>query len=162
MSEDEIYMGNEISNDLRDTISTFAVMQSCSTEVGQTLTMTGSLITWVHVGLVSMYGYQLAGLDEETYNLMITQYDNDGNPINNSIREQWKEAIAIYNSSRAFWGTALMMCNEVATQLISICAAHNMMDYALVSQSVTKRMQQMNIVDDDEHNTKGYGPKKEE
>ena len=153
------YQVRDISNELRDTISTFCVMQSCSTEIGQTITITGSLLSWVHAGLIYKYNGELTRMDERTRILMLDLVDETGAFVYpQNIRARWLEAIDLYNNSRHFWGEALKICNEIATDLISICVMHDMLDYTLVSQSVTQRMQTMTILDEDEQREKSQAP----
>jgi hypothetical protein len=112
-------------------------------------------------GLYSKYGYHLMGLDKQTAFIITEIYDEHDNLVNpDNIRTKWEYAIDLYNTSRSYWGNALKICNVIATQLISVCVVHDMLDYSMISQSVTQRMQTMQLEDDEPDPTKrGYGKK---
>lgn len=154
----------DISNELKSTISTMAVMQSCSTDIGQTISITGSFLIWVHNGLVSKYGRQLMGADEDIRMLMedISSELRDGEEyINNPycLDAQWLQAINAYNTSRQYWGLALRICHDVAKVCNAICVSENMLDYDAVNTSVTDAYNKMIIKDTDDDSLEIKKPK---
>ena len=123
-----------ISNELKETISTLAVMRSCATDPGHVILLTGELINWIVCGLTAKYGYKLMGLDENEFNL-INQNDDD------SYIRQWEYAIDQYNAHRSFWGTSLKICRQVAEGMLQIAVEEDLLDYSLVSITFTQQMQ---------------------
>lgn len=124
-----------ISNELKETISTLAVMRSCATDPGHVILLTGELINWIVAGLTAKYGYELTDLDELTFEL-INQNNEE------SYIQKWEYAIDQYNAHRSFWGTALKICRQVAEGMLQIAVEEDLLDYSLVAQTFTQQMQQ--------------------
>jgi hypothetical protein len=158
---DVILITGEVSNELRETISTLAVMRSCATDPGHIILLTGELINWIIAGLTAKYGITLEDLPEEEY-AMIDASSED------SYISRWEDAIDNYNASRSFWGHALKMCRWVSSGMLQIAIHEDLLDYSLVSQSFTSAMQGMKILDEGEEEKKvdttkkyGYGNKRD-
>jgi len=155
-----VLIPGEVSNELRETISTLAVMRSCATDPGHIILLTGELINWIVAGLTAKYGMDLQDLPDNEY-VLVT--DCEGSYI-----EQWEEAVDQFNRSRVFWGLALKMCRQVSSGMVQIAIHEDLLDYSLVSQSFTSAMQGMKILDDgDDEKEKtpdkkyGYGNKRD-
>jgi hypothetical protein len=145
-------MPGDISNELRETISTFAVLQSVATDTGHTLKMTGELISWVRQGLVAKYGFHLEDIPDKEIRELMDPNNPDG-PI-----AQWGYAVDTYASSHLFWGVTLKICREVAQVVTSIAISEDMLDYQLLAQSIGEKMQiMMTAPEEQEELKRGYG-----
>lgn len=145
----------DISNELRSTISTLAVIQSCATDPGHVLTMTGAFINWTIGGLVAKYGYDFDGLNDNIIQLVedyeLINEDTDavnmaGVPIDlKNLNYNWDIAIDYYNSSRQHWGASMKICRQIARQLIAISINEDMFDYRIMATNFMEEMKNMRI-----------------
>ena len=148
---------DELSNELRETISTFAVMQSVATDVGHTLKLTGELINWVRNGLVQKYGRNLEDIPDPSIR-EIMDPDNPDGPI-----AQWEYAVDVYTSSHQLWGTTMKVCREINQIVTGIAISEDMLDYQLVAQSISDKMQSMMAAPDEDKPApkRGYGKRED-
>jgi hypothetical protein len=150
-------MNGDISNELRSTISTLAVIQSCATDPGHVLTITGAQLNWTIGGLVAKYGYQFNGLAHDIVKL-IEDYkligdDNNQVPVtmhdepldSDNLNYNWDMAIDYYNSSRQHWGVSMKMCRRIAQHLISISVVEDMFDYKIMATNFMDEMKSMRV-----------------
>jgi hypothetical protein len=146
-------ISGEISNELRSTISTLAVIQSCATDPGHVLTITGAFLNWTVGGLVAKYGYGFDGLEDkiieliEDYELIgEEELNKQGVPINpDNLNYNWDNAIDYYNSSRQHWGVSMKICRQIARQLIAISIQEDMFDYKIMATNFMDEMKNMRI-----------------
>jgi hypothetical protein len=146
-------MVNDLSNELRETISTLAVLQSVATNTGHLLELTGTLMSWIEAALIQKYGYELDELDPYVYELMYSEpagTDKEGNIIPTSILDKWERAIDVYNASAHHWGIAVKICREVRTGLISIGIMEDMFDLQVMTVSFMDEMKAMRSEREDE------------
>jgi hypothetical protein len=127
-------------------------MQSVATDPGHVIILTSSLINWTIAGLRAKHGYYLQSLEKDIYELIVIESDEQGNMLNSdtNVILQWEDAVDQYNAHKSFWGYALKKCRQVSEMLISICVAEDMLDYQIISTSITDQLNKMQIREADE------------
>jgi len=134
---------NEVSNELRETISTLAVLQSVATNTGHLLELTGTLISWIEAALVQIYGYELTDMDPHVREMLYAAPVDEHNP--SSLLDKWEMAVDVYSASQQNWGYAVKACREIRTGLISIGIMEDMLDYKVMNHNFMDEMRAMRL-----------------
>ena len=141
---------NEVSNELRETISTLAVLQSVATNTGHLLELTGTLISWIESALVQKYGYELTNIEPHVHDLLYAPSADKNNPI--SLLDKWELAVDVYSASAQNWGYAVKACREIRTGLISIGIREEMFDLQVMSHNFMDEMKAMRMEEAETNN----------
>ena len=139
-------------------------MQSCATDPGHVLTVTGSLLNWTLGGLVARYGvFHLNELPDEL-RILVEDYElvgddqipvnQEGEPLHqDNLNYMWDSAIDHYNTSRQYWGTSMKICRRIAKILIAIGVKEDMFDYKIMATNFMDEMKAMRASEDEEEET---------
>ena len=118
-----------VKQELKETITSLAVMSAIETEPKRLLDITGELINWTTVGLTTKYGCELTGLDKRVFNLI--NHENETSYI-----RQWENAVDLYNAHKSFWESTLKICHQVSRGVLEIAVNEDLIDYSEVAKGL--------------------------
>lgn len=120
MAEDRDERIEDVPNDFKMMISKVAALHSCATEPGQILILTLSLKRWVQAGIVKRFGGIPPSHEEEII----------------ACKKRLDQAILNYTNSQENWGEAIILCSEVADDLVEIATLEDLLDYTTIEANM--------------------------
>lgn len=117
-------MVKDIGPGLKSTISTVIATRTFATDPRNIVTLTAPSIGWVRAGMRKKYGRAIYHETEAEFK---------------EYRKLWKKAQSLIKDSEN-WDRALMVCQDIFDDVLSIAVLNDLIDYDVFDNSITDKL----------------------